>query len=314
MPIPGTVLTIAAYPRGHTFDAGSVTHAQGFFIYGAKEVWSSITANGQVRAFERRRAFPGQYIFGGFWHPFWLNTIGTWTHDYMGYDWPGQSYDKATFRVEHWTRSHSIAISREAGMFVASVGFTDISTSIANGFETWEGRPYAFVDGAPVITLEQVETKIAHGDPYAIEPALDRLTPELLETFMINDNEHDGSDKVRQQWRRMLSIAQDRLATARLQDLDLLNNRIAIRNYPNPVTDRTTFEVKLDIAGPITIEVFDATGRRVAIVADEFVHAGRHEYAWSPQSTSGGWLAAGVYIARVMSGQHQATTMIAVMK
>jgi hypothetical protein len=62
---------------------------------------------------------------------------------------------------------------------------------------------------------------------------------------------------------------------------------------PNPFRERTRLAVTLDTPGPLTAEVFDAVGRRVALLHDGPLAAGPHVF-----DVEGTSLPSGVYVAR----------------
>lgn len=66
--------------------------------------------------------------------------------------------------------------------------------------------------------------------------------------------------------------------------------------WPNPSRRQVFFTLELPRAGRVTLEVFDAAGRRCARVADGEYGAGRHVLAWNPSRD--GDLRPGVYLAR----------------
>ena len=57
--------------------------------------------------------------------------------------------------------------------------------------------------------------------------------------------------------------------------------------YPNPFSDRLTVEYRLDAPAAVTVEVFDALGRRVATLADGRAGAGLYRAVWADGSASG---------------------------
>ncbi|MFU8861467.1 MAG: T9SS type A sorting domain-containing protein [Cyclonatronaceae bacterium] len=65
-------------------------------------------------------------------------------------------------------------------------------------------------------------------------------------------------------------------------------------NYPNPFNPSTTLRYDLDEPGPVRLEVFDLTGRRVALLADDHTPAGHHTAVFNATG-----LASGFYIARL---------------
>ncbi len=65
-------------------------------------------------------------------------------------------------------------------------------------------------------------------------------------------------------------------------------------NHPNPFNPATTVVFSLEREGRARLEVFDAVGRLVAILADGTHAAGRHEVPWRPERAS-----SGLYFARL---------------
>lgn len=70
---------------------------------------------------------------------------------------------------------------------------------------------------------------------------------------------------------------------------------------PNPLSRETRFAFDLPQAAPVTLEVFDVHGRRVARVVAGGLPAGRHEARWDAADERGGRLAAGLYFARFVT-------------
>ncbi|MEX2632520.1 MAG: T9SS type A sorting domain-containing protein [Balneolales bacterium] len=68
------------------------------------------------------------------------------------------------------------------------------------------------------------------------------------------------------------------------------------QNYPNPFNPSTKIEFALPQTSPVSLIVYDVTGREVAKLADEVLHAGSHNYVFY---TSG--LASGMYIYRLQT-------------
>ncbi|MEM1127033.1 MAG: T9SS type A sorting domain-containing protein [Bacteroidota bacterium] len=75
-------------------------------------------------------------------------------------------------------------------------------------------------------------------------------------------------------------------------------------NYPNPFNPSTTvvYAVPDALAGErLRVEVFNALGQRVAVLADRVHEAGRYEITWSAVAQGSEW-ASGVYYSRLTGG------------
>ena len=73
-------------------------------------------------------------------------------------------------------------------------------------------------------------------------------------------------------------------------------------NYPNPFREATTIQYALPEAADVKIEVFDALGRRVAVLADERQSAGHREVRFDAAG-----MAPGVYFVRLKAGDFAGT-------
>jgi hypothetical protein len=77
---------------------------------------------------------------------------------------------------------------------------------------------------------------------------------------------------------------------------------------PNPFRAATTLAFDLPAAGRATLEIFDVTGRRVAVLLrGERVAAGRHTVTWSGEDDRGARVAPGVYFAKLTAGDGERT-------
>lgn len=70
------------------------------------------------------------------------------------------------------------------------------------------------------------------------------------------------------------------------------------RAVPNPFNPSTSLHFDLPRAASIRLEVFDAAGRRIAVLADGGWPAGRHEVAWNGRDSQGREMPSGVYLSR----------------
>lgn len=67
--------------------------------------------------------------------------------------------------------------------------------------------------------------------------------------------------------------------------------------YPNPFNSSTTFDVTLSRTGPVSIDIYDITGRRVDTLVNGVLTAGSHRISWDAGSRS-----SGVYFVHLRSG------------
>jgi hypothetical protein len=78
---------------------------------------------------------------------------------------------------------------------------------------------------------------------------------------------------------------------------------------PNPARSAATVRVGVPEAGPVEVAVFDAVGRRVAVVA-----SGERAAGWHAVSVEAGRLAPGVYVVRAVGGGAVATRTLTVVR
>lgn len=86
------------------------------------------------------------------------------------------------------------------------------------------------------------------------------------------------------------------------------------RPAPNPFNPATTFAFTLGEPGRVRLRVFDATGRRVAVLLDEYRSAGPHAAAWDGRDAAGRRVASGVYFCRLETGAHRETRSMVLVK
>jgi hypothetical protein len=74
------------------------------------------------------------------------------------------------------------------------------------------------------------------------------------------------------------------------------------QNYPNPFNSRTVFTLRLTRVSDVTIEVFDALGRRISVLFSGGMSAGEHHINWEGKDDSGAELPSGPYFCRIIGG------------
>jgi len=81
---------------------------------------------------------------------------------------------------------------------------------------------------------------------------------------------------------------------------------LAIAAYPNPADGAVGLALELPTAGRVTVAAYDIAGRRVALVHDGFLAAGRHLLVWEGDSRPG------VYLLRLTSENGEAGCRVVV--
>jgi len=81
------------------------------------------------------------------------------------------------------------------------------------------------------------------------------------------------------------------------------------QNYPNPFNPATTISYQILKDGRVTIKVFDAIGREVTTLVDEFKPSGQYSIKFDASR-----LSSGIYIYSVKSGDYNAVKKMALIK
>ena len=79
--------------------------------------------------------------------------------------------------------------------------------------------------------------------------------------------------------------------------------------YPNPFNTTTSLRFELEQSGSVTAELFDVTGRRVAMLADQDYMAGKHQVR-----VDGTSLASGLYFVHLNMSDRQSTHKLMLIK
>lgn len=107
-------------------------------------------------------------------------------------------------------------------------------------------------------------------------------------------------------WRRPLSEMVTSVGTGsdRFPQKMMLN-----QNYPNPFNPATTISFDVPQKSFVSLKVFDALGREVAILASEEMPAGEHARHWSASDKP-----SGIYFYRLQAGSFTATKKLVLLK
>ena len=80
-----------------------------------------------------------------------------------------------------------------------------------------------------------------------------------------------------------------------------------------PARNEVTIRFELPVAGPVTVEMFDAAGRAVRTLAErQEMEPGTHALSWDRADQSGAPLRRGVYLVRVSAGARSTTGKVVV--
>ena len=85
-------------------------------------------------------------------------------------------------------------------------------------------------------------------------------------------------------------------------------------NYPNPFNPTTTIQFALPETSGVTLEVYDTMGRRVALLVNNQLAAGRYEAVWNGRNDAGSSVASGLYLYRLKAGSFTETKTMMLLK
>lgn len=87
-------------------------------------------------------------------------------------------------------------------------------------------------------------------------------------------------------------------------------NASALNVYPNPFTEATVFEVKLNATSPVKIEIMDITGKKVAELVNATFEAGSHQFNWNGTNAAGNVVTNGLYFCKIATGEQVQTVKV----
>jgi hypothetical protein len=76
------------------------------------------------------------------------------------------------------------------------------------------------------------------------------------------------------------------------------------QNLPNPFNPRTTISYSLPERCRVELEVYDVTGRRIAVLVNRVQSRGSYSVDWNGLDASGNMVGSGVYFYRLKAGKH----------
>jgi hypothetical protein len=84
--------------------------------------------------------------------------------------------------------------------------------------------------------------------------------------------------------------------------------------YPNPFNPSTRIVFELRARSRVQLAIFDVSGRRIAVILDGEMGAGRHEAVWNGRTLSGGTAVSGIYFCVLRSGNAVETRKIVLVR
>jgi hypothetical protein len=85
-------------------------------------------------------------------------------------------------------------------------------------------------------------------------------------------------------------------------------------NYPNPFNPSTTISFSLPSSAPVSLCVYDITGRKVQDLMNGPLSAGAHSVVWDGRDASGKAVSSGVYLSRLTQGEKTVSRRMLLMK
>jgi hypothetical protein len=89
---------------------------------------------------------------------------------------------------------------------------------------------------------------------------------------------------------------------------------VLYQNFPNPFFGKTKIHFELPKMLPVTLVVYDVSGRKVADLIKDNIGPGRIEYIWDGKNDGGIDVASGVYFLRMRAGSYLQTRKIVCIK
>ena len=75
-------------------------------------------------------------------------------------------------------------------------------------------------------------------------------------------------------------------------------------NTPNPFNPETAIRFDIPMAGDVRLEVLDILGRRIRVLMEGGISAGRHQALWDGRDDSGQPVSSGVYLYRLQASEY----------
>ena len=146
------------------------------------------------------------------------------------------------------------------------------------------------------------------GEPsFSIERAVDAATFEPVEGMAVSRHGtdyafSDGDVEPGRTYRYRISYALDAASGLLFETEHIAMPEMPLtlfQNVPNPFNPSTAIRFYLPEASKVVLDVYDASGRRIASLLDARCAAGMHVIPWTGSETRGGPAASGIYFYRL---------------
>jgi len=84
--------------------------------------------------------------------------------------------------------------------------------------------------------------------------------------------------------------------------------------FPNPFNPSTTIEFMIRSRGPVSLSIFDITGRLVVTLANGIFDEGRHSVRWNGNNENGAPVGSGVYVCKMTANGESDTVNLVLVK
>lgn len=86
------------------------------------------------------------------------------------------------------------------------------------------------------------------------------------------------------------------------------------RCYPNPFNPAVRIAFALREKGPVSLRIYDVSGRLVRVLVDEVRESGRHEMVWDGRNEGGRRAASGIYFCRMQAPGYERAEKLVLLK
>ncbi|MCG8605218.1 T9SS type A sorting domain-containing protein, partial [bacterium] len=86
------------------------------------------------------------------------------------------------------------------------------------------------------------------------------------------------------------------------------------QNYPNPFNPETTIQYRLNMAGAVSLQIFNLLGQEIRTLIEEKQTAGVHSVTWDGLDNAGHPVASGVYVYRLTTATAGATRKLVLIR